>query len=52
MHRRVRILLFSSHDLKAQVSFSDRLLAVARLSVRMSLRLSVNFSHIKPLGQF
>ena len=37
MHCRVRILLFSSHDLKAQVSFSDRLLTVGRLGVRMSV---------------
>ena len=35
MHCRVRILLFSSHELKAQVSFYDRLLAVVRLSVRL-----------------
>ena len=45
MHCRVRILLFSSHELKAQVSFYDRLLAVARLSVRLlSLHISIFFS--------
>jgi hypothetical protein len=35
-------LVFSSPELKAQVSFSDRFLSVVRLSV---CRLSVNFSH-------
>jgi hypothetical protein len=35
--------IFSSPELKAQVSFSDRLLSVVLLSVRLSVRLSVNF---------
>jgi hypothetical protein len=35
----VNILIFSSPELKAQVSYSDRLLSIVRLSVR----LSVNF---------
>jgi hypothetical protein len=36
-------LIFSSPELKAQVSYSDRPLSVVRLSVRPSVRLSVNF---------
>ena len=37
--------LFSSPELKAQVSFSDHLSSVVCLSVCPSVRLSVNFSH-------
>jgi hypothetical protein len=35
--------IFSSPELKAQVSYSDHPLSVVRLSVRPSVRLSVNF---------
>jgi hypothetical protein len=35
--------IFSSPKLKAQVSYSDRLLSVVRLSCCLSVRLSVNF---------
>ena len=35
--------VFSSPELNAQVSYSNRPLSVVRLSVHMSVRLSVNF---------
>jgi hypothetical protein len=37
------LFVFSSPELKAQVSYSDSLLSVIRLSCRLSVRLSVNF---------
>ena len=43
--------LFSSPELKAQVSFSDHLSSVVCLSVRLSVRPSVNFSHFHLLLQ-
>ena len=47
--------VFSSPELKAQVSFSDHLSSVVCLSVRLSVRLSVclsvNFSHFHLLLQ-
>ena len=59
----LRIAIFSSPELKAQVSFSDHLSSVVCLSVRpsvrtsvrlsvcLSVRLSVNFSHFHLLLQ-
>jgi hypothetical protein len=44
---RIEDLIFSSPELKAQVSYSDRLLSV----VRPSVHLSVNFSHFRLLLQ-
>ena len=45
-------ILFSSPELKAQVSFSDHLSSVVCLSVRLpSVCLSVNFSHFHLLLQ-
>ena len=41
----INVIVFSSPELKAQVSFSDHLLSVVCLSVRLSFRPSVNFSH-------
>ena len=43
--------IFSSPELKAQVSFSDHLSSVVCLSVSLSVRLSVNFSHFHLLLQ-
>ena len=43
--------LFSSPELKAQVSFSDHLSSVLCPSVRLSVCLSVNFSHFHLLLQ-
>ena len=53
------IMIFSSPELKAQVSFSDHLSSILCLSVRpsirlsicLSVRLSVNFSHFHLLLQ-
>ena len=42
-------LVFSSPELKAQVSFSDRLSSVVCLSVFPSVRLTVNFSYFRLL---
>ena len=44
----VTIRFFSSLELKAQVSFSDHLV-VRRLSVLLSVCLSVNFSYLRLL---
>ena len=44
-------MVFSSPELKAQVSFSDHLSSGACLSVRLSVCLSVNFSHFHLLLQ-
>ena len=44
-------VLFSSPELKAQVSFSDHLSSVICLSVCPSIQLSVNFSHFHLLLQ-
>ena len=44
-------VVFSSPELKAQVSFSDHLSSVVCLSVCLSVRLSVNFSHFHLLLQ-
>ena len=38
-------IVFSSTELKAQVSFSDHLSSIVCLSVHLSDRPSVNFSH-------
>ena len=46
-----RSCLFSSPELKGQVSFSDHLSSVVCLSVRPSVCLSVNFSHFHLLLQ-
>ena len=43
--------VFSSPELKAQVSFSDHISSAVCLSVRLSVRLSVNFSHFHLLLQ-
>ena len=46
--------IFSSPELTAQVSFSDRLLSVVRLSVRLSICKPFTFSssYSEPLGKF
>ena len=49
--KRVYKRVLSSPELKAQVSFSDHLSSVVYLSVCLSVRLSVNFSHFHLLLQ-
>ena len=48
-HLRIQDTLFSSPELKVQVSFSDRLSSVVCLCARPSVCLSVNFSYFRLL---
>ena len=47
----IMVKFFSSPELKAQVSFSDRLSSVC-LSVRLSVSFPISSSSQDPLGQF